>query len=155
MYTYIYMVVVTICIAYLLIFRIYEKPVAAGYGKYNFCCSTIAYLTRSSIAPEWHMFDSYRKTINIFLAMFLPGRTFLCALHSAIAYQLIIAIVVRSPLYFQCMSEDLHGNPEADSAHFMTILVQCLALLEKLPEATEVIKYTSRVFRRHDSVLLI
>ena len=38
----------------------------------------------------------------------------------------------------QLISEDLHINPESDSAHFMTILIQCLALLEKVPEATEV-----------------
>ncbi|CAB3976804.1 Exocyst complex component 4 [Paramuricea clavata] len=40
----------------------------------------------------------------------------------------------------ELINEDLHINPESDSAHFMTILVQCLALLEKVPEATEELK---------------
>lgn len=34
--------------------------------------------------------------------------------------------------------ETLHGSPEADSDHFLAILVECLALLEKVPEAVEV-----------------
>lgn len=36
--------------------------------------------------------------------------------------------------------EDLQTNPESDSNHFMTILVECLSLLGKIPEATEELK---------------
>lgn len=37
------------------------------------------------------------------------------------------------------------ADPEADSAHFIAILVKCLALLEKLPLAVNVRKYQQRV----------
>ena len=39
------------------------------------------------------------------------------------------------------MHEDVNSSdPEADSQHFMAIIVECLALLGKLPEAVETIK---------------
>lgn len=39
------------------------------------------------------------------------------------------------------VNEDLEvSDPEADSAHFIAILVKCLALLEKLPLAVNVRK---------------
>lgn len=37
------------------------------------------------------------------------------------------------------VEEDVSGgDPEADSQHFMAIIVECLALLGKLPDAVEV-----------------
>ena len=40
------------------------------------------------------------------------------------------------------LHEDVSSSdPEADSQHFMAIIIECLALLGKLPDAVEVCKH--------------
>lgn len=49
---------------------------------------------------------------------------------------------------FDRPAEDLFSDPEADSFHFVAILVECLALLNKIPFSVEVIfiSYCSHYF---------
>lgn len=37
-------------------------------------------------------------------------------------------------------TEDLFSNPEEDTSHFIAILVECLGLLDKIPDSVEIIK---------------
>jgi hypothetical protein len=46
--------------------------------------------------------------------------------------------------FFQLV-EDLNVDPEEDSDHFMTLLIESLALLGKIPEAIEVTKHHCRI----------
>lgn len=38
------------------------------------------------------------------------------------------------------VTEDLNADPEADSDHFMIVIIESLSLLGKIPEAIEVLQ---------------
>ncbi|XP_041368480.1 exocyst complex component 4-like isoform X2 [Gigantopelta aegis] len=46
----------------------------------------------------------------------------------------------ESDLDLKEVSEDLHANPEENQPHFITVLIESLSVLRKLPEAVEAIK---------------
>ena len=41
------------------------------------------------------------------------------------------------------VTEDLNADPEADSDHFMIVIIESLSLLGKIPEAIEVLQLSS------------
>ena len=49
------------------------------------------------------------------------------------------------------VTEDLNADPEADSDHFMIVIIESLSLLGKIPEAIEVLQLFFFVFIVNDS----